>query len=256
LTLFAIGPFVLHMYGFCIAMGIILFVYCIKKNPKFYSIGLENHFDAMLSLSILSGIIGGRVLYCLTHPDEMKNFVAIISLWNGGLSILGAMIGIITTLFCYLRYYQLPILHVLDLISLYAPLMHASGRIGCFLAGCCHGALWNGPWAIMYCDPQSLAILHCAMHPSQLYSAGAFALMFILFYWYGQYYFQKAGQLFSWYLILSGIERFLNEFFRYEYQTDSALLSANQYIGLMFIACGICLFFWTKKSSSAFFRLD
>ncbi len=30
------------------------------------------------------------------------------------------------------------------------PAAHSLGRIGCFLGGCCYGAPWNGPWAVVY----------------------------------------------------------------------------------------------------------
>jgi phosphatidylglycerol:prolipoprotein diacylglycerol transferase len=241
MTSIALGPLTVHLYGFCIALGVIIFMHAIKKNPKFHAMGLQPHFDTMLSLGIVSGILGGRILYCLTHLDQMKTLLDVISLWNGGLSILGAMIGIIGTIFFYLRYYQLPSLAILDVISLYAPLIHAAGRIGCLLAGCCHGALSNGPWAITYHDPESLAVLDVAIHPSQLYSAFAFVLMFVFLYFYAQFRFNKPGQLFALYLILSGLERFLNEFFRYEYQMSNTILSIYQIVGIMIFLSGLAL---------------
>lgn len=45
------------------------------------------------------------------------------------------------------------------------PLAQGIGRIGCFFAGCCYGAPWDGPWAV------SMAGAH--RHPTQLYEAAA-----------------------------------------------------------------------------------
>jgi phosphatidylglycerol:prolipoprotein diacylglycerol transferase len=55
----------------------------------------------------------------------------------------------------------------------------AVGKIGCFLAGCCHGTPTQVPWAVTFNHPDSLAEPKgVPLHPSQLYEAAAwFALM-------------------------------------------------------------------------------
>ena len=241
MTSITIGPLTFHMYGFCIMLGLIIFMYAIKKSPQFYLTGLQNHFDTMLCISIISGITGGRILYYLTHINEMDNISTVISVWNGGLSILGAITGIIVSLFLYMRFYQLPLLSILDLLSLYAPLIHMTGRIGCFIAGCCHGSLWNGPWSVIYQNQESLALLNCPLHPAQLYSAFSFLCMFIFFYSQRNTLLKNNGTLFSLYLLLSGIERVCNEFFRYEYQISNDTLSTYQIIGILFCIFGFAL---------------
>lgn len=241
MTSITIGPLTFHMYGFCIMLGVIIFMYAIKKSPQFYLTGLNNHFDSMLCLAIISGIIGGRILYYVTHIDEMHNFTTIISVWNGGLSILGAIAGIIVSLFLYMRFYQLPLLSILDLVSLYAPLIHMTGRIGCFIAGCCHGSSSNVPWSVIYRNQESLAVLDCALHPAQLYSALTFLCMFIFFYFYRNRLIKNTGTVFSLYLLLSGAERFCNEFFRYEYQISGNILSTYHIIGILFFIVGLAL---------------
>ena len=53
------------------------------------------------------------------------------------------------------------------------------GRIGCFLGGCCFGAPFDGPWAVVYSDPLAPAAFEAGVprHPSPLYEAGGLLVL-------------------------------------------------------------------------------
>lgn len=64
---------------------------------------------------------------------------------------------------------------VIDLLDAFAPaalLALAIGRVGCFLAGCCHGAPTTLPWGIVVPSAGELP-----RHPLQLYSAAVDLLL-------------------------------------------------------------------------------
>jgi phosphatidylglycerol:prolipoprotein diacylglycerol transferase len=54
---------------------------------------------------------------------------------------------------------------------------HAIGRFGCLMAGCCYGRPTTKPWGITFHEPFAAANvgtpLEIALHPTQLYEAGA-----------------------------------------------------------------------------------
>jgi prolipoprotein diacylglyceryltransferase len=52
------------------------------------------------------------------------------------------------------------------------------GRVGCFLAGCCHGAPSALPWAVHF--PESHVSGGVAVHPTQLYDVGAAVIAVIV----------------------------------------------------------------------------
>jgi len=241
------GFYGIQTYGLCIALGIILFMISINHDEDFKKSRLKNHFDLLLCTSIVCGIFGGRILYYLTHHNEINTMISFFSIWNGGLSILGAVIAIVITIISYLIMCHIPVFQTLDLISLYAPLLHAAGRIGCFFAGCCHGSIWHGAFSIIYTDPDSLGLKNIPIHPSQLYSVITFASLFLLFYFLKKRLKKHPGTIFFWYIIAIGSERFCNEFFRYEYQIGYDLISTNQIIAIA-IACGtICIYYYKNR---------
>jgi phosphatidylglycerol:prolipoprotein diacylglycerol transferase len=71
-------------------------------------------------------------------------------------------------------------------------LAESIARIGCFLAGCCHGIPWNGPLAVVFpagsaafsdqlaAGQLPLGATHSLpVHPVQLYSTAAMAAVFV-----------------------------------------------------------------------------
>ena len=52
------------------------------------------------------------------------------------------------------------------------------GRVGCFLAGCCHGAPSSLPWAVHF--PASHVTGGVAVHPTQLYDVGAACIALVV----------------------------------------------------------------------------
>ncbi len=62
----------------------------------------------------------------------------------GGL-ILSVITGIV-----YLKAKGIPILKIGDLVAPGIMLGEVFGRLGCFLNGCCYGALSDTPWAVCF----------------------------------------------------------------------------------------------------------
>ena len=81
------------------------------------------------------------------------------------------------------------------------------------MAGCCHGSPWDGPWAVTFTDPRSVAPLGAPLHPTQLYEAGfLFALGTALNVLYGKKRYH--GQIMLIYLVGYALGRTVVEEFR------------------------------------------
>lgn len=237
-TLFHIwGPFSIYTYGAFIALGCIIFYYFTLEHPKRTTIISESDATSLFSLSILVGVIGARVLYLISSYSSISSSQEIIMVTNGGFSLLGTVIALLLFIPYYLKKKHIPILPLLDLVSIYAPLLQAISRLGCFFAGCCYGRPSSVLWAVKYTDPDTLAPLNCWLHPTQLYSAlSLFAIFIFLNTW--QSYTKKPGQLFCLYLILSNLSRFLIDFLRDDREflnNGYTLLSIHQWIALLLI---------------------
>jgi prolipoprotein diacylglyceryltransferase len=115
---------------------------------------------------------------------------------------------------------------VMDLLAVALPLSMAIQRVGCLLAGCCHGKPTSLPWGIAY-GPQSHAfqnqldqgLIHYTdmaslpVHPTQLYQV-IFCLLIAFIVWKTRKKWKSRGSLLLFSILLYGIFRFLNEFVR------------------------------------------
>jgi len=202
------GPLGIQSYGLFVVIGILVATWLFLKNPKTKSVISKETFNKVLIATIVSGIVGGRLLYIFEDPQNLQSLIDIFKVWHGGLSSLGAIAAILLIVPLYLKKLKVPIIPFLDLIAIYAPLIYAIARIGCFFAGCCYGTQVNLPWAVTYTDITSSAPLGITLHPAQLYSSIASFCIFLLLYFVLSKKLQKPGQLLFAYLMLASLERF------------------------------------------------
>ncbi len=225
------GPVSIHSYGLMIAIGLIIFLYLIHRDPRFQALGLASRFNQILLIGIVAALIGGRLLFFISHPEFLTNPLDLITFWQGGFSILGTILAVLFTVPWYLKLVKIPIIPLLDLVAIYAPLLQSISRIGCLLAGCCYGIPTSRPWAIAYTDTGSIAPLYVCLHPTQLYSAISLLLIFSGMYFVLRHRFKKPGQLTCFYILFIGLERFIIDFWRGDRAT-SLLFSLNQYVAV------------------------
>jgi phosphatidylglycerol---prolipoprotein diacylglyceryl transferase len=255
--LFHIGPLYFNMYGFWIAVGLLAFVYFAQNDRLAKKFLKPGQLVDIALFCLVIGVIGGRALDIIQEYPKYTSLYEILAFWEPGYSLLGTVIAIIVALPLYLHYHHINIIATFDLMGIYAPLLQAIARIGCFFAGCCHGYDTCMPWAVTYTHPDSLALLNIALHPTQLYSAISLLSLFIMLRFIIRPYVQKPGQLLSLYLIGSSVERFFNDFFRAEHYDGllvGNMFSSSQCIALFLIVLGIaglCLASFTNNKSYA-----
>lgn len=230
------GPFAIHSYGLAIAVGVSIFVWLSMRHPWRKAIISHDKYIETVCISLFVGLIGARILFVVNSLNKFNSFGELFSLWTGGLSVLGGFIAILAVLPWYLKKNNIPILPLLDLGALYAPLLHAIARIGCFMAGCCYGKATSVAWAVVYNDVHSEAPLHIPLHPTQMYTSVILLVTFLLFYFVLQKKVRCFGQLLMIYLMIEGLLRFGMDYLRADieyFSFDSThLLSAHQWIAI------------------------
>ncbi len=233
------GPFTIHSYGLVIAIGVFFCLYLMKRAAKKYGFPpIEKVFDIVFVV-VFSGFVGARLFYVIqqgswykTHPLE------IFQIWKGGLVYFGGMVGSFLGLFLYVKSARLSFLETGDFTMPYIPLVHAFGRVGCFLNGCCYGKVCHLPWAVQF------PLLPEPVHPTQLYEAlFNLSLFGFLAWFYPRRHFP--GENMALYLILYSVGRFFLEFLRGDQPSLLFSLSLQQILSLAFIltgflAYGIC----------------
>jgi phosphatidylglycerol---prolipoprotein diacylglyceryl transferase len=247
------GPLYINSYGLMIALAILIFIKVLLSDSR--CTGLITHDQLMQGVIIgtIAGLIGARILWVLTNAHELNYWWEFFEIWNGGLSVLGAIIVLLPVLIVYMKRHGLPVLPVLDIVSTYAALLQGVSRIGCFLSGCCYGKHAFVPWAITYVNPHVNAPLGIALHPTQLYSSLVFCGIFIIMTLVVRKNIFQHGVALCIYLMLSSAERFFIDFFRGDREFMDGLmtvLSFNQVIalGIMVLSAVALVYLRTQNS--------
>jgi phosphatidylglycerol:prolipoprotein diacylglycerol transferase len=239
------GPFSINSFGLFVALGLALFTFLLYRHPQRKQYLTDEQLFNGLYIGIIATLLGGRLLYSMQNAEAFTNIWDVFALWQGGLSILGGIISCILAIVAYLAWLRIPVILVLDIAALYAPLAQAFGRIGCFCAGCCHGMVCNSWYGITYTDPASFAPLYTPLHPTQLYSAGLFFLLFGILAFLSRRH-AAPGMIVTTYLVLSSCERFVVDFWRADREfighTFFDILSLHQWIALSIALISLCIY--------------
>lgn len=133
-------------YGVMVLLGIVASVLLLVRESRRMGI----HPDYMLSLTflmVLFGFIGARIFYVIEYwsrfsaPTWGATLGNILKLTDGGLVVYGSFIGACIAVVWFVGKHRLPLLALADLLGPPIMLGLALGRIGCFLNGCCWGAM-------------------------------------------------------------------------------------------------------------------
>jgi len=208
----------IHMFGVFVALGIFLgYKVAFKEASK---LGVSEDFFVNLALvTIISGLIGARVVFILSNLHFYQgSFLKIFASWQGGLVSYGGLLGGIVGSVFFCKRMNFSFWKIADPVILGLVLGLSIGRLGCLAAGCCYGKPTSLPWGIAFHHPTSLATpLHTALHPTQIYLfVAGLTIFFILLA------VQKKksidGEILWSYLLLESISRIFIEQFRAEYQ--------------------------------------
>ena len=157
------------MYGILISVGILLSLLVAER--------LVDERDTFWGLSfwtILGGVLGSRLYHVADYYTYYaQNPIKILFLWEGGLGIIGAIVGGTIATIIYLSIKRKKIKPWLDVIATVTPLGQSIGRWGNYFNKEIHGSQTNLPWGIY--SPK--------VHPLFLYESILDFGLFILLYW-------------------------------------------------------------------------
>lgn len=232
------GPFELSSYGLALGVGLAVFVSCVIRHPLRASFISKENLLNLATEAALVGIVGSRLLHVLSDLDNYKSIWDILAIWNGGLSILGGLIGALFYVIFYLKRNKIDALNFLDLVAIYAPLMNSIARIGCFLCGCCYGTATDLFWGVVYTHEDVVAPLNVRMHPTQLYSSLLSLISFFILSKLSRKNL-RPGSIVLLYLIFAAIERLVVDFFRGD-RIMMQYLSFHQWVSVAIILTASC----------------
>jgi phosphatidylglycerol:prolipoprotein diacylglycerol transferase len=247
--LFEIGGFPVYTYGVLLAAAYLLGLQFALVRARKRNLDPNRVMDLGIWI-ILSALVGAKLLLLIVEFDTYgRNPAELMTLVRSGGVFYGGLILAVTVALVYLWYHRMPVWTVTDVFAPGIALGHVVGRLGCLFAGCCFGRPADLPWAItfrsQYAADNVGTPLHVALHPTQLYEAGAELLILGFLLAFERKGRPFPGRTFWTYMLLYGITRFIIEFYRGDPRGTIALLSltvsTSQFVSLLIVPLSIVM---------------
>jgi phosphatidylglycerol:prolipoprotein diacylglycerol transferase len=253
--LFELGPVTVYAYGVLLAAAYLLGLKFAMVRAGRRGLDQARVLDLGIYI-IVSALVGAKLLLVLTDLGTfIENPRELLTLIRAGGVFYGGLILAVAVAIWYIRRVGLPLWTTCDVFAPGIALGHVVGRLGCFFAGCCYGTETTVPWAVTFTDPFAEANvgtpLHRPLHPTQLYEAGAEALILGLLLVTERRWRPFAGRTFWLYLFLYGISRFAIEFFRGDPRGAVMGLSTSQFISVVLVPLSIGMLAYLSRQVPA-----
>lgn len=242
-----------YSYGLMIALGILAAFYVGLRLTKKFGMDADK-LSSLFIWGIIAAFVGGKLFYFFEDWDRYTGDPSqMLKVMGGGFVFYGSLIFAIPTIIWWLRKEKVPVRPFLDTLAFIGPVVHSFGRLGCFLAGCCHGKVCDNALGVTFSHPDTLAVpANTPLYPTQLMDIGVNIIILITAYLVQRK--QKFdGQLLLIYLMMYGVGRSIVEMFRGDEARGflfGGALSHSQFIAICIIAiCMVLWFRWEKTPS-------
>jgi len=242
--IFTIGSFSIRWYGLLFAMsfavGYIIMLRFFRKEKL-----PESLLDKLSIYMLVATVVGARLGHVFFY--EPASFLAhpldILKIWEGGLASHGAAIGILLALYLFARSSKKSYFWTLDRIVVVVALSGFFIRTGNLMNSEIYGKITGLPWGFIF----ERAGETLPRHPTQIYEALCYLLIFFYLLWY---YYNKDGKpregiMFGIFLVALFTVRFLLEFLK-EPQVNfenTMALNMGQLLSIPFIISGLLILF-------------
>ena len=226
-------------YGICMVLGFALAIVLASRRGKRYGLIFE---DLIICAAFILGfaVVFGNLLYIFVtySMEDILNFIrqGNFKFIGSGIVFYGGLIGGIVGCWVGLKVAKIKFYTIEQAAVPFISVGHAIGRVGCVMAGCCHGMEYDGPLALYY--PNSVAGVSPdqGYFPVQLLEALINVVVICPLLLIIGKRAKKPTILLSAYLILYAITRFITELFRGDAIRGGFLwLSTSQWISVILI---------------------
>src|SRR5712691_6295053 len=224
-----LGPLAIPTFGLMVATGLLAAAYVLQadfnrrralfqKSGYLKADGEQSHRDEgflIIGIAGLAGLIGARLYHVLESPRELIADPSLL-ISRFGFAWFGGFLGGFVALVILARRLKIPLLEFLDTCSPAATVGYAIGRVGCLLSGDGdYGVPTTLPWGMSF--PNGVVPTTERVHPTPIYEFLIWLAVAGVLGRVGKKVLRRGrskGEIFSSYLILTGIARFLIEFIR------------------------------------------
>lgn len=244
--LFQFGPFTIYSFGTLMALAALSAGWLVSLELKRCRFNPELA-STILFAAAIGGLAGARILFIF---EEWSNFLR--SPWDfifsgAGFTWYGGMLGGALAVTWIVRRKGIPWLRAADISAPSLTIAYGIGRIGCHVAGDGDwGTVTDVRWAVAYTNA-IIGWVHpytgmpypagVKVHPTSIYEFIQSVLIFAVL-WPLRKKNYPDGTIFWLYLILSGVARFVVEFWRVNPAVGLGMTEAQWFSGLL-LALGL-----------------
>jgi phosphatidylglycerol:prolipoprotein diacylglycerol transferase len=249
--LLELGPITVYTYGVLLAAAYLLGLKMAMVRANARGLDAARVLDLGIYI-IISALVGAKLLLLVTDFQTFKSDPReLLTLARSGGVFYGGLILAVLVALWYIRRAGLPLWTTCDVFAPGIALGHVIGRFGCLFAGCCYGKPTMKPWGITFTNPFAAANvgtpLGIPLHPTQLYEAGAEALILFVLLVTERKGRPFAGRTFWLYMFLYAVSRFIIEFYRGDERGTIFMFSTSQFISLILAPLAIVMLVYLAR---------
>jgi phosphatidylglycerol---prolipoprotein diacylglyceryl transferase len=239
--LFSIGDFHVRSYGVVVVLAALLaagMAHFLAKGTPY-----RKHIPDMIPYVAVGAMLCARAWHVFFFQWDYysKHLLEILSFWNGGIAIQGALIGGFAAIILYAKRHSLQFWELLDLLAPAIVLGQAVGRIACFLNGDAFGSPTGLGFGLVYPEGTMAYDVYGSqpLWPAEVWEGQWNLIVFVVLILLK---FRKwpAGFLFLAYNVLYSLGRFMLEFLRGDSPRYAFHWTAGQWTSMGVIAASIC----------------
>lgn len=240
-------PVTIRWYGLMFAIGFIVGMDIVGRMFK-HEGAPEKWLTTLLIYVVIATIVGARLGHVFFYEWDIysQDPIRILYFWEGGLASHGGTIAIILAVILYSIFVtRKSPLWTFDRLVIAVALVGGLIRIGNLFNSEIFGTATTLPWGFMFVRSRQWHEMYLgqAVHPTQIYEAICYFLLFGLLMW--MYWKKNAerrpGLIFGVFLIGIFLPRFLIEFIKNDQVVREAAMTLNigQQLSIPFILLGI-----------------
>lgn len=247
----SIGP--LNAYGLILAIGVVVAYFIADRRWRRMG-GRDETFGDIVVWVIVWGVIGARVYHVISdiqlyNGRGLDGWIDTIKIWDGGLSIWGAVIGGAIAVIVLTRRRGLDTLRMMDAVAPALLAAQAIGRWGNWTNQELFGRPTELPWGLeISLENRPVGYeTDATFHPTFLYESLWCLLILGVLLWAERRFRFQRGQSFAAYIALYTFGRFAWENLRIDEANEFFGLRLNAWVTLGLFVFGVVWFIWLGR---------
>ena len=248
-VIFQIFGLQVRWYGLMYVISFMIAVYILNRllKEKFLQMSRQE-IDSFSTVMMIGMLIGARLAYVFIYNWDYyrDNLGSLLSVWQGGLSFHGAIVGFVVVMIVWSKKKGIPFYQLSDSSVLSGTLGLGLGRLGNFINGELYGRLSEDHWGVVFPSGGPYP-----RYPSQLYEAFFEGFVLFCLLWFIKRKVVYYGVISASFLLGYGILRYFIEFFR---EADSQLgyylngtTTMGQILCFFMVLSGLGFYFHAKR---------